>query len=143
MIFGCQKLLGQITKVLGMRRPPPLCWEKFPNNSVFFFWCLPLKWRTSEEKTSLKMNIFLTRFRLFLKRWLPLVEISLIRSYNNVFLSFFNAHIFWTESLSEVIWRTLRSGIHFSAKVERNWKWSNGVRKDEIELFDVHLSQIM
>ena len=42
MILACQKLLGQITKVLGLRRPPFLCWEKFPNNPVFFFWCLPL-----------------------------------------------------------------------------------------------------
>ena len=30
--------------------------------------------------------------------------------------------------------RTLRSGIHFSAKVGQNWKWSNGVRKGEIDL---------
>ena len=30
--LACQKLLGQITKVLGLRRPPPHCWEKL----VFF-----------------------------------------------------------------------------------------------------------
>ena len=33
---GVFRAMVRITKVLGMRRPPPLCWEKFPNNSVFF-----------------------------------------------------------------------------------------------------------
>ena len=32
----------QITKVLGIgKTPPPPCWEKFPNNPVFFFECFP------------------------------------------------------------------------------------------------------
>ena len=44
MILACQKFLGQITKVLRLRRPPPPCWEKFPNNPVIFFWVLPLVW---------------------------------------------------------------------------------------------------
>ena len=34
-----------------------------------------------------------------------------------------------------LIRRTLRSGIHFSAKVGRNRKWSIGVRKGENDLF--------
>ena len=46
MILACQKLLGQITKVLGLRRtlPPPV-WEKLPKNPVFFFWEAPLLWQ--------------------------------------------------------------------------------------------------
>ena len=34
--FGTQKILGQFTKVLGIGKTPPPCWEKFPNNPVFF-----------------------------------------------------------------------------------------------------------
>ena len=35
--------------VLGIGKTPPPCWEKFPNNPVFFFWTLP--------HTSLKCGI--------------------------------------------------------------------------------------
>ena len=35
MFLACQKFLGQITKVLGLRKPS-LCWEKLPNNPSFF-----------------------------------------------------------------------------------------------------------
>ena len=32
-----KKILGKFTKVLGFgKTPPPPCWEKFPNNIVFF-----------------------------------------------------------------------------------------------------------
>ena len=41
MILACQKLLGQITKVLGLRRTPPPVWEKLPKNPVFFSERLP------------------------------------------------------------------------------------------------------
>ena len=36
--FGTQKILDQFTKVLGIGKTPPPCWEKFPNNPVTFFW---------------------------------------------------------------------------------------------------------
>ena len=44
MILACQTLHGQITKVLGLRRPPspPPVGKKLPNNPVFFFWRAPL-----------------------------------------------------------------------------------------------------
>ena len=31
-----KKILGKFTKVLGFGKTPPPCWEKFPNNIVFF-----------------------------------------------------------------------------------------------------------
>ena len=39
MILACQKLLGQITKVLGLRRTLPPVWEKLPNKPIFFLKC--------------------------------------------------------------------------------------------------------
>ena len=33
-----KKILGKFTKVLGFGKTPPPCWEKFPNNIVFFVW---------------------------------------------------------------------------------------------------------
>ena len=42
MILACQKLLGQITKVLGFGEIPlPPVWEKLPKNPVFFSDRLP------------------------------------------------------------------------------------------------------
>ena len=38
-------------------------------------------------------------------------------------------------SIVFIIWQTLRSVIHFSAEAGERWKWSNGVRKGEIDLF--------
>ena len=65
MILACQKLLGQVTKVLGLRGPPPpLCWEKFPNNSVFFFWCLPLRcYGTNQNHMQLKRSIITSSYQ--------------------------------------------------------------------------------
>ena len=33
------------------------------------------------------------------------------------------------------VWRTLRSGIRFSAKAGRKWMWSNGARQGVFDLF--------
>ena len=38
MNLAYKKILGKFTKVLGFGKTPPPCWEKFPNNIVFFFW---------------------------------------------------------------------------------------------------------
>ena len=36
--FGMPKITWSNHKSFGIEEtPPPLCWEKFPNNSVFFF----------------------------------------------------------------------------------------------------------
>ena len=36
MNLAYKKILGKFTKVLGFGKTPPPCWEKFPNNIVFF-----------------------------------------------------------------------------------------------------------
>ena len=36
MNLAYKKILGKFTKVLGFGKTPPPCWEKFPNNVVFF-----------------------------------------------------------------------------------------------------------
>ena len=53
-------------------RPPPPCWEKFPNNSVIFFWRLPLVPAGSESFGStrekhLQVQPFLVRVRFLEK----------------------------------------------------------------------------
>ena len=41
-LFLTQKgTVFQITKVLGFGKTPPPCWEKFPNNIVFFYESVP------------------------------------------------------------------------------------------------------
>ena len=40
MNLAYKKILGKFTKVLGIGKTPPY-WEKFPNNPVSFFYCLP------------------------------------------------------------------------------------------------------
>ena len=40
--FGMPKITWSNHKSFGNEEtPPPLCWEKFPNNPVFFFECFP------------------------------------------------------------------------------------------------------
>ena len=41
MNLAYKKILGKFTKVLGFGKTPPPCWEKFPNNIVFFFESVP------------------------------------------------------------------------------------------------------
>ena len=41
MNLAYKKILGKFTKVLGFGKTPPPCWEKFPNNIVFFFESAP------------------------------------------------------------------------------------------------------
>ena len=41
MNLAYKKILGKFTKVLGFGKTPPPCWEKFPNNVVFFFDSVP------------------------------------------------------------------------------------------------------
>ena len=36
MNLAYKKILGKFTKVLGFGKTPPPCWEKFPNDIVFF-----------------------------------------------------------------------------------------------------------
>ena len=36
MNLAYKKILGKFTQVLGFGKTPPPCWEKFPNNIVFF-----------------------------------------------------------------------------------------------------------
>ena len=52
-----KKILGKFTKVLGFGKTPPPCWEKFPNNVVFFFWK-----RTLNEIAGLFFVIYLEEF---------------------------------------------------------------------------------
>ena len=37
MNLAYKKILGKFTKVLGFGKTPPPCWEKFPNDIVFFW----------------------------------------------------------------------------------------------------------
>ena len=36
MNLAYKKILGKFSKVLGFGKTPPPCWEKFPNNPIFF-----------------------------------------------------------------------------------------------------------
>ena len=58
MILVCQKLLGQITKVLGFRRNPPHppYGKKLPNNPVFFFERLPNTYLTFSKQILKALN---------------------------------------------------------------------------------------
>ena len=49
MNLAYKKILGKFTKVLGFGKTPPQCWEKFPNNIVFFFRAY-LSFESSKEK---------------------------------------------------------------------------------------------
>ena len=42
MNLAYKKILGKFTKVLGFGKTPPPCWEKFPNDIVFFFESVPM-----------------------------------------------------------------------------------------------------
>ena len=44
MNLAYKKILGKFTKVLGFGKTPPPCWEKFPNNIVFFCLTAYLIW---------------------------------------------------------------------------------------------------
>ena len=76
MILACQKLLGQITKVLFWieETSPTPCWEKLPNNPVFFL------------KGSLTNDI-----RLLVK--MPLGPKFTISQYNLLWSLFGNGHV--------------------------------------------------
>ena len=41
MNLAYKKIIGKFTKVLGFGKPPPPCWEKIPNDIVFFFESVP------------------------------------------------------------------------------------------------------
>ena len=44
----------------------PDIWEKFPNNSVFFFWCLPLIYQLGHEKSMLGTSNFTTTIYVYI-----------------------------------------------------------------------------
>ena len=54
-----KKILGKFTKVLGFGKSPPPCWEKFPNNIVFFGWARTLagQFAGSCQRRSFSRNI--------------------------------------------------------------------------------------
>ena len=41
VIKGVFRAMFRITIALGIGKTPPPCWEKFPNNPVSFYECLP------------------------------------------------------------------------------------------------------
>ena len=56
MNLAYKKILGKFTKVLGFGKTPPPCWEKFPNNIVFFFWERTLSKICSKLEQSIKKS---------------------------------------------------------------------------------------
>ena len=75
-----------------------------------------------EYKLAIIFNFIPGRF-FWLDKWSPLVPNCLLFS---ILLNLCGRFC---------IRQTLRSGIHFSAKVRQNRNWSNGVRKGEFDLF--------
>ena len=62
----------RITKVLGLRRPPPLCWEKLPNNPVFSLSSAPLEVHLSSKmNTFARLNDNINNFWVF---WLVMAD---------------------------------------------------------------------
>ena len=84
--WSCWKLLGDFkvvlrvflglwfrrTKVLGLRRPRPLCWEKLPNNPVFSLSSAPLEVHLSSKmNTFARLNDNINNFWVF---WLVMAD---------------------------------------------------------------------
>ena len=59
MNLAYKKILGKFTKVLGFGKTPPPCWEKFPNNIVFFFESVPKQKGKKNKKAERQKEICL------------------------------------------------------------------------------------
>ena len=59
-------LFFKFTKVLGIGKTPPPCWEKFPNNIVFFIWQRTLKDNAPKTQDSIwPLNLIAVKLPVF------------------------------------------------------------------------------
>ena len=111
MNLAYKKILGKFTKVLGFGKTPPPCWEKFPNNIVFF-----LEPTTPQALPDLmEQQLWLARWHFFIRAMKGVLQCNDYQKLNEVwtFLAHPKRHIYGKDIIhTEMVWQTIEVQTH-------------------------------